>query len=109
MSEDAARAAAVAVEASNGANTVNGTSSTLSATLEPSSPPVTSVSPPEPVAAPSQNLKDKLEMPAMPSTVTSPKKERAKLVLAPWQPDENVTECALCKKSFNPLLLRFKV
>jgi len=44
-----------------------------------------------------------------PITPATAKKERTKLVLATWQSDENVNECHSCKRSFNPLLLRFKV
>jgi hypothetical protein len=46
------------------------------------------------------------ETPISPATA---KKDRPKLVLAAWQPDDSVSECFLCKRSFTPLLLRFKV
>lgn len=54
----------------------------------------------------SQRLKVTMDMPV--SAPTS-KKERPKLVLAPWQPDDGVSECQHCKRTFNPLFLRFKV
>lgn len=43
------------------------------------------------------------------SSPEQPKKEKSGLVLANWVPDEAVTECSSCKRTFSALLLRFKV
>lgn len=47
--------------------------------------------------------------PATPEPVTAPKKDKLKLVLVSPLPDENISHCHSCDRTFTPLLLRFKV
>lgn len=113
MSSEAPAAAPEVVGEPNASNGVTGESTAKSAASAPPPATVTDPSPsgvteekPKAEVPLSERLKVSLDLPV--SAPTS-KKERPKLTLAPWQPDDGVSECHHCKRSFNPLLLRFKV
>lgn len=113
MSQDAPTAPAEVVEVSNATNgeaggSVTNSSATVAPVASPSAPTPSGVVEEKPKAEVplAERLKVSMDLPV--STSTS-KKERPKVVLAAWQPDEGVSECLHCKRSFNPLFLRFKV
>lgn len=113
MSQDAPTAPTEVVEVSNVTNGEAGESTTnTSVAVAPAA------SPSEPKPSGAVEEKPKAEVPLserlkvsmdLPVTTSTSKKERPKVVLAPWQPDDGVSECQHCKRSFNPLFLRFKV
>jgi HAD-superfamily hydrolase (TIGR02245 family) len=115
MSEEAALAVAVPQEIGSGPLSATPSSPIVSPSLAPSSPILSVASPSDSVAEVPKNDVPAVsaatlpfEVPTLPQTAAPKKKERPKLVLATWQPEEGVTECFACKRSFNPLLLRFK-
>ena len=102
-------------EASNTASSVDPTPP-LSPVVSPPTPPQTDPTGPEPIERVALNEKSEVikqethvETATKVNTPTTAKKDKNKLVLATWQSDEGVSECYMCKRSFNPLLLRFKV